>query len=133
MVRLVALLCAVILLLALPAGVLAKKPLAGCPASASGFVHVDRDGWWDRTVEGFVTEGIPVYAEGGGYTAAFEQFARDFGFDSAAELKAWVLGEQWDGFDLNRNGWVCMKTLPSTPGIPAYVFQPADDVSSAWR
>jgi hypothetical protein len=63
MVRIVALLCAVILLLALPAGVLAKKPLAGCPASASGFVHVDRDGWWDRTVEGFVTEGIPVYAE----------------------------------------------------------------------
>jgi hypothetical protein len=45
MVRLVSLLLAVALLLALPAGVLAKKPLAGCPAAASGFVHVDRDGW----------------------------------------------------------------------------------------
>jgi hypothetical protein len=36
----------------LPAPVLATKPDGTCPATASGYVRVDRAGWWDRTVAG---------------------------------------------------------------------------------
>lgn len=110
------------------------KPSNGCPSEASGFFLVDRDLWWDVTVEGFEAEGIPVYeADGTTFTAAFNAFAANFGLVDGAGLEAFVRGAQWDAFDHNGNGFTCMKRRPTTPGVgnPAYVFNGVDDQSAS--
>ncbi len=114
-------------LVAAPAAALGKSPGGACPAEKSGFVRVDRAAWWwDWTVPGFVEAGIDVY-DGAAFTAEFEQFAMDFGFPSAQALMDWVLGEQWAGIDRNQNDYVCIKDIPNTPGLPAYLVLGLDD------
>ena len=116
-----------VVLLALPSAALAAPPGGACPAANSGWVRVDREAWWfDWTVPGFAQEGIDVY-DGEEFSAEFEQFARDFGFESAQALMDWVLGEQWATLDLNENDFLCIKDAPNTPGYPGYLFLGKDD------
>ena len=135
--RLILSAAAAALLLAATASVgLGVKPSNGCPSETSGFFLVDRDGWWEVTVAGFETEGIPVYEPGTAtFTAAFNAFAADFGFGDGAGLEAFVRGPQWDAFDHNQNGLTCMKARPTTPGVgnPAYFFNGIDDQSASHR
>ena len=122
-----------ILLVALAVPVaLAGKPSNTCGAEASGYFLVDRDIWWDITVEGFEAEGIDVYeADGETFTAEFDQFAADVGFGDGAGLEEFVRVEQWAGIDHNDNGLVCMKRRPITPGNPAFFFNGVDDEASS--
>lgn len=121
-------------LLALVPGVaLAVKPVGACPNDASGYVLVDQQTWWDRTVAGFETEGIHVYVGGdpaNGFTTEFEAFAVDFGFADAQGLYDFVWIDQWIGIDKNDDLMVCMKDRPHTPGNPAYFFGGVDDTAS---
>ena len=118
--------------LALTSAAVAAKPVGSCPAAASGFVQVDRDAWWDRTVEGFENEGITVY-EDGSFTEEFDQFMMQFGFAGGAALEDFVRGAQWDAIDLNRDGFVCMKDRPNTPGNPDFFLTGVDNTASALR
>ncbi len=119
------------LVMALPAAASAAKPSLSCPAGASAFERVDVDRWWDRSVEGFAEMGIAVYeADGVTFSAEYEAFAIAAGFSSAAETEFFVKVVQWAGLDLNQNGYVCMKDLPNTPGIPAFIFNGIDDTAS---
>ena len=106
------------------------KPVGSCPAEPSGYVQVDRDAWWDRTVLGFENEGIPVY-DNGDFTEEFDEFAAELGFGDGAGLEFFVRVTQWDAFDLNRDGFVCMKDRPNTPGNPDYFLGGVDNTSSA--
>lgn len=116
-------------LMAAPA--LAVEPAHTCPAAASGFERVDRDGWWDVTVQGFAEEGISVYEwDGETYSDQFEAFAVAFGFASAAEAEFWVRYVQWAGIDRNQNDYACIKDLPNTPSRPGFVFNGTDDRAS---
>lgn len=111
---------------------LAGKPANTCGAEAAGYFLVDRDIWWEVTVDGFEAEGIDVYeADGVTYTAAFDEFAADLGFDDGAGLEEFVRVEQWAGIDHNDNDLVCMKRRPITPGNPAYFFNGVDDEASS--
>jgi len=124
---------ALLVILVVPVG-FAAKPSNTCGAEASGYFLVDRDIWWNITVDGFEAEGIDVYeADGTTFTAAFDQFAADLGFGDGAGLEAFVLGDQWAGIDHNDNGLVCMKRRPITPGNPAFFFNGVDDESSSPR
>ena len=127
--RLLAIITVVIAMAALPAATLAAKPVAGCAAVASGFRLVDRGELWAATVAGFAEDGIAVYDSGGGYSAQFETFAEDFGFADAAALEDWVVGAHWVRFDRNGDGYLCIKDLPNTPGIPGYSFGVTDNTS----
>jgi hypothetical protein len=109
---------------------LGAKPVGSCPAEASGYVLVDRDAWWDRTVLGFENEGIPVY-DNGDFTEEFDAFAAELGFGDGAGLEFFVRVTQWDAFDLNVDGFVCMKDRPNTPGNPDYFLGGVDNTSSA--
>lgn len=114
--------------------VLGAKPSQGCGASPSGYFVVDRDQWWNITVDGFVAEGITVYeSDGTTFTAAFDAFAEAVGFGSGAGLEHFVRVDQWAGMDHNDNGLVCMKRRPITPGNPAYFFNGVDDQASVPR
>jgi hypothetical protein len=111
---------------------LAAKPSNTCAAEASGYFIVDRDEWWDITVDGFEAEGIDVYVAGTTtFTDEFNQFAADVGFGSGAGLEEFVRVEQWAAIDHNENDLVCMKRRPITPGNPAYFFNGVDDQSSS--
>ena len=112
---------------------LGAKPVGSCPAEASGFTQVDRDAWWDRTVLGFENAGIPVYDASGNFTEEFDEFAAEFGLGDGAGLEFFVRVTQWDAFDLNADGFVCMKDLPNTPGTPDYIFAGVDNTSSAQK
>jgi len=114
--------------------VLAGKPANTCAAAESGYFVVDRDEWWDITVDGFEAEGITVYeADGVTFTDEFNDFAAAVGFGSGAGLETFVRVDQWAGIDHNDNGFVCMKRRPITPGNPAYFFNGVDDeASSPW-
>lgn len=122
------------LLVAAPAS--AAKPANSCPSAASGFVRVDRDGWWAATVAGVEEEGIDVYENDGvTFTAAFDAFAVDFGFADGAGLKEFVLVTNWPNIDRNGNGFTCKQEYPSTAngsftGL-AYFFNAVDDQSSS--
>jgi hypothetical protein len=120
--------------LALVPGVaLAARPVASCPADTSGYVPVDQQVWWDRTVAGFEAEGIHVYIGGNpanGFTAEFDAFAAEAGFGSAQGLYNFVWIEQWAGIDKNGDRIVCMKDRPHTPGNPAYFFNGVDNTSN---
>jgi hypothetical protein len=105
------------------------KPVGACPADASGYVLVDRDAWWDRTVLGFENEGISVY-DNGNFTEEFGEFATTFGFEDGTDLEFFVRVTQWDGFDLNTDGFVCMKDRPNTPGNPDDLLGGVDNTSS---
>jgi hypothetical protein len=61
----------------------AAKHDVGCPAAACGIFRVDRDGWRDRTVEGFEEAAIPVYNPDGSFTDEFDAFAAAFGLVTA--------------------------------------------------
>jgi hypothetical protein len=118
--------------LLVPGGALGAGPVGSCPPAASGFVQVDRAGWWERTVAGFEAEGIPVYDEHGNYSAEFEAFARSWGFEDAAAFEHFILwGAQWARYDRNDDGYVCMKAGPRTPGFPAYLFVAMDNTAAA--
>ena len=111
---------------------LAAKPSNTCGAAASGYFIVDRDEWWDITVDGFEAEGIDVYEnDGTTFTEEFNQFAADAGFGNGAGLEEFVRVDQWAGIDHNENDLVCMKRRPITPGNPAYFFNGVDDQSSS--
>lgn len=111
---------------------LGVKPSTGCAAAPSGYFLVDRDEWWDITVEGFEAEGIVVYEDDGiTFTEEFNQFAADVGFGDGAGLEEFVRVEQWAGIDHNENDLVCMKRRPITPGNPAYFFNGVDDQSAS--
>ena len=107
------------------------KPVGGCPAEASGFVEVDRDAWWDRTVAGFENEGITVYDTTGEFTEEFDEVAAELGFADGADLEFFVRVTQWDAFDLNRDGFVCMKDRPNTTGNPDFLLTGVDNTSAA--
>lgn len=125
-----ALACGAAVLL-VPGGALGARPVGSCPPAVSGFVKVDRDGWWERSVAGFEAEGIPVFDELGNYTDEFEAFARSWGFEDAAALVHYILwGEQWTGYDRNDDGFLCMKAGPRTPGFPAYLFIAIDNTAA---
>ena len=110
----------------------AGKPANTCPAAASGYFVVDRDEWWDITVDGFEAEGITVYeADGVTFTDEFNDFAAAFGLGDGAGLEEFVRFEQWAAIDLNDNDLVCMKRRPITPGNPAYFFNGVDDQASS--
>ena len=110
---------------------LGDKPVGSCPAEASEFVLVDRDAWWERTVLGFENAGIPVYDTSGNFTEEFDEFAAEFGLVNGAGLEFFVRVTQWDAFDLNADGFVCMKDRPDTPGNPDYLLGGVDNTSSA--
>jgi hypothetical protein len=117
-----------------PGAVLGARPVADCPADASGYVVVNQQTWWDRTVAGFVAEGIPVYVDGipaNGFTDAFEAFAVDAGFGSAQGLYDFVWITQWAGIDKNGDLMVCMKARPHTPGNPAFFFNGVDNTAAS--
>lgn len=117
-----------------PTAAFAAKPTYTCPASPAGFERVTVERWWERTVEGFETEGIPVYENDGiTFTEVFNNFSADFGFGDGQGLKDFIFGPQWER--INKNGdegnvHVCMKSLPRTPGNPAYLFVGVDDNAS---
>ncbi|HEX5826888.1 MAG TPA: hypothetical protein VFY23_05155 [Candidatus Limnocylindrales bacterium] len=104
----------------------AARPGYGCPAEASGFVRVDRDGWWDRSVAGWAEAGIAVY-DGADYSAEFDAWAAAMGLVDGAGVEAYVRGAQWDAMDKNTNDWLCMRDQPNTPGSPGYIFVGVDD------
>jgi hypothetical protein len=110
----------------------AAKPVGSCPAESSGFVQADRDAWWNRTVLGFENEGIQVYDDGH-FTDEFNEVAAELGFVDGADLEFFVRVTQWDAFDLNRDGFVCMKDRPNTPGNPDYLLTGVDNTSSATK
>jgi hypothetical protein len=110
---------------------LGAKPVGSCPAEASGYTLVDRDAWWDRTVLGFENEGIAVYDNNGNFTEEFDAFAAEVGFGDGAGLEFFVRVTQWDAFDLNADGFVCMKDRPNTPGNPDYFLGGVDNTSAA--
>ena len=107
------------------------KPIRSCPAEPSAYVLVDRDAWWDRTVLGFENEGISVYDDNGDFTEEFDQVAVELGFVDGADLEFFVRVTGWDSFDLNHDGFVCMKDRPDTPGNPDYLLGGVDNTSSA--
>lgn len=119
-------------LVVLPIGsALADKPSNTCPAEESGYLMVDKDGWWGRTVAGFEIAGIDVYEiDETTFTDEFNDFAADFGFGDGAGLEFFVKYTQWAQIDLNDNGYVCMKDRPHTPGNPPYFFDGIDDQAS---
>lgn len=129
---LIALVAVMLLTAAAVPTVMAAKPANTCGAAASGYFVVDRDEWWDITVDGFEAEGISVYeADGVTFTDEFNDFAAAFGFGHGAGLEEFVRVEQWAGIDHNDNGLVCMKRRPITPGNPAYFFNGVDDQASS--
>lgn len=123
---------AVLALMLLPGVVAAVRPVAGCPADASGYVIVDQQTWWDRTVAGFEAEGISVY-EGGdpnnGFTDEFDAFAAAFGLGDGQGLYDFVWGPQWQVIDKNGDLLGCMKDRPITKGNPAYYFNGVDNTA----
>lgn len=124
-------LAAILMLMMVTSLAVAAKPSTGCPAAASGYFLVDRDLWWDITVDGFEAAGIPVYEDDGvTFTAEFDAFAAEFGLVDGAGLEDFVRNAQWEAFDHNDNGLTCMKRRPITPGIPAFVFNGVDDQAS---
>jgi hypothetical protein len=130
--RIVALFGLVAALALVPGVAMAARPVAGCPADASGYFLVGQQTWWDLTVAGFEAEGIPVYVGGdpaNGFTAEFDAFAADAGFGSAQGLYDFVWVDQWQGIDKNGDLRVCMKERPHTPGNPAYFFNGVDNTS----
>ena len=134
MKRLIAASLAASLLLAIAAPVLATSPGRGCPNESSGWNEVDAQGWWDRSVEGFELAGIPVYVGGdpaGGFTAEFEAFAVSIGFADAQAFYEVIVGPQFEGFDKNGDGFVCMKPAQIVPWNPGYFFFPIDNASNA--
>ena len=123
-------LLALIGVMLLPGAVAAVRPVGGCPDAASGFVIVDQQTWWDRTVAGFEAEGIHVYVGGvpaNGFTDEFDAFAAAFGLGDGQGLYDFVWGTQWQGIDKNADLLVCMKDRPHTKGNPAYYFDGVDN------
>lgn len=109
----------VVLTATLSSAALAAKPANTCPAASSGWVQVDGEGWWERTVEGILEEGLTV-----------EDEAERFGFgDDVDAFKEWVIAGAFS-LDKNGNGLICMKDLPNTPGLPAFVINAIDDNAS---
>jgi hypothetical protein len=106
-----------------PSAVARSNVGGGCASEASGFVRVDAEGWWERTVD---------YGFGGDTGLAVEVLAPLIGVD--ATLQA-VSGAIQDGiiatWDKNGNGFVCWKDMQDTPGIPPWVFNGIDDSSRA--
>lgn len=122
---------AALLTVSLTGAALAAKPRLDCPAAQSNLLLVDKDQWWDRTVAGFVTEGITVYeADGVTFTQEFDDFAAAVGFGDGAGLEFFVRETQWAHIDKNDNGLLCMKDRPHTPGNPAFFFTGSDDQAS---
>jgi hypothetical protein len=122
----------VLLVSAAPA--VAAPPSKSCPPGASGYVAVPVDwAWqsgdglpaagddpaWDFALAGFVAEGLTA-----------EEVAALFGFGSVEELYGFALDDR-RAIDRDANGWVCLKDLPDTPGIPAFIFQFVDDRAAA--
>jgi hypothetical protein len=128
-----ALVTAMVMSLTFSAVAFGAKPGTGCPSDASGFVRVDRDGWWVATVEGFEIEGIDVYEEDGvTFTADFDAFAMSFGFADGAALQEFILVINWPTVDKNGNGFMCKKLFPEQGnGKTAYFFNAVDDQSSS--
>jgi hypothetical protein len=124
-------------LLLAPSAASAKPPIANCPHVDAGYFPgwqpVDKQLWWERTVAGFEAEDIDVYQPGvtgnpdHGFTASFDTFATDAGFDGAYGLWYYVWWTQWEGIDHNGDGIICMKDRPHSPGNPAYFFNGVDN------
>jgi hypothetical protein len=122
---------AMALLLALVAGptsTLASSPGGSCPSAASGWERVsygtgpETDGWWNKTVDvGF----------GGDVDAAVATLAPLLG--TAATLDEVYAGivAGVEGVDRNTNGYICWQQLPTTPGIPPFLFNVTDDSRSS--
>ncbi len=93
-----------------------------CGAAASGWERVTFEGWWDKTVDvGF----------GGDLDAAVTTLAPLLGTDptESAVHDAIVAGVV--GLDRNGNGALCWKDLPTTPGLPPFLFGARDDATSS--
>jgi hypothetical protein len=128
--RLLASLAALSVLLVSAAPALAAPPSKACPPGASGYAAVPVD-WvwqpgdglpaagddpaWDLALAGIAAEG---------FTA--EEVAELFGLGSVEELYGFALDDR-RAIDRDANGWVCLKDLPDTPGIPAFIFQVVND------
>jgi hypothetical protein len=116
-------------LVAAPGTAVADKPTGGCPAGEwllttvplawqSGQPIPDRS-LWGITLEGLVVEFESVRA---GLAA--------LGATTLEELYATVLaGAQRT--DRNNDGMLCLRLLPRTPGIPAYIVNGVDNVAHA--
>jgi hypothetical protein len=120
---------ALLLTAILPAGAaLAAKPINSCPAGVSGFERVTSEEWWARTVAGFEEEGIDVYEDDGvTFTEEFDEFVMALGFEDGQALYEYIVGPQWDALNKNGNSYVCAKSGPDVPGIPAYFINGIDD------
>jgi len=132
--RLVAPLAALMFLVGSTAPAAAAPPSKSCPPGSSGYVAVpvdwawkfgdglpaaDADPAWDLALTGFAAEGLTA-----------EEVAALFGFGSVEELYGFALDDR-RAIDRDANGWVCLKDLPDTPGIPAFIFQFIDDRAAA--
>jgi hypothetical protein len=108
------------------------RPVRGPNVHVGNQLGVDGNPFGDEALDRPVPPAVPIDVDEarGGRRASGERFLCEH---TGRERQEQDDGTEWDGFDVNWNGWVCMKTLPHMPGIPAYVFQPVDDVSSASR
>lgn len=119
--RLPAIVLLVLMLGAVLAGpTLAAKPANGCPAASSGWQRVDGAGWWAATVAGFHQEDMTT-----------QEAAELFGFGSVDALRTWIIDGVIGAWDKNGNGFICMKDLPNTPGIPGFIINATDDNASS--
>jgi hypothetical protein len=129
----VTLLAAVLALLVMPVGAAARQQ-AGCPNDNAAFILVDLQTWWDISVDGFETAGIPVYVGGdpaNGFTEEFDAFGAAAGFGDGQGVYDYVWGPQWDVIDKGGDGWACMKPRQLSGGNPGYNFNGVDNVSNA--
>ena len=123
---------ALVLLVAVATPAAAAKPDAGCPSGPSAYILVDQQAWWDATVAGFETAGIPVYVGGdpeNGFTTEFDAFGAAYGLGDGQGVYDFVWGPQWEGIDKNDDLLVCMKPRPINPGNLGYNFGGVDNTA----
>lgn len=108
-----------LLLAATPA--LAGNVGGGCGGAASGWVRVSLDGWWEKTLE---------FGFGGDEEAAIDTLAPLFGVDATLGAVREAVIDGIAGLDANENSHICWMLLPSTPGLPTYIFNGKDDAAA---
>ena len=121
--RVIAVLAGMVLAASIAPAALARSNVGGsCGSDSNGYVRVDFEEWWQRTVE---------FGFGGDEALAVETFAPLLGVEPTVDaVKVAYLGGLV-AWDRNGNGEVCWKDPKDTPGTPSYVFTVKDDASSA--
>jgi len=112
----------------------AAPPHTTCPNASSGWMLVDVDQWWDNSVLGFEAEGVSVYeADGVTFTEDFDGFVVEaFGSADGASLEEYIRGPQYDAYDKNQDGLLCMQAIPGV-GAVSYLFNGSDNRRNVGR